>query len=1182
MTELPTPASDSAATMASAAARAIARQQLATALTGNDQRWRRICQQAVADGAHATLALLAAGSTEAAALASTRNMPQHSGAAVLVRRTVEEERLWLQPELLDGETAPHPESASDSTDEAAAPIAADLAAGLATAALAKGITGAWPVEHACAEFLRHADGSGLHSVGSQLISARDLEGVEDPRLLDVVLHLIRRTDSPARGYAIVAALDLAGLIPRKLRTTYVSVLFALRDADGHRGEAGTLKLIQLQHGPSGLHPDPARMSFLQADSKVTESLTAAWLTSSLAATDACVLWSVERDRRGPANAIHGGSMAAAIAVALDDLAPRWQRFRQLRPRRLDHKCAITAGLSGETLTGVTGYKEKFEAAQERGLRVVVAESELESARPQAPPGLIPLGASTLREAVRRTRTKLNLRLYTVVTVTMLLVAIGGGAFTMVQRAQHQSEIVSLAASLATRSSELSNSDSRMSALMALAADRLHPTEASRTAMLNAVQNNQSVRATGVAESNGPVSSLAASGEVLLTAGRSNVVKAWRIPRMEPVGELHVDESVRGVVAGARDSFAIVDRSKMRIYQGALGRLPVEVKALELPDASALFKKRIFGPFFDDRTGAYAVIDEDFDGVYWAPGMARAASFALRGEAGDGAAKIVASSDFGALHQWLFNTGDDRNIQSLLLGTDQRQIFRLAVHKTPDGTPRFGLDAVVAAADVMAPITSLFYSDDDIQIGTEQGIQRWDVPAALTRAFPYGGISERVDAQLLTGAGVVALTPSGLKLMKLNGITVPLNNISAAAAAHGLVTSIARAGDLNGFLVGRNDGRVLILDPTYRWLGLEDRPRSNLVAFTPQNLLLTTSPADPQRTDSLRVSSVPAPEKNRTDTNLKVYNISGAGDGLPYINDAAGNDRIVVAAGQSRQTGGRLWVWDAQSWKVLVELDFRAETPTANIDMVTNIVLAPTLNVVAGLNPGRGDIGIWSTADWQRVATIPIVHHSGYEDLTAIRMTASTDGTTLLAQVTRANPRRSYQAVIDLRNRRVVRELAIEGDSWLSPDGTKFAVSPNGRDLVLYDIEGRRLSAAIDLKTQINDVSWRPDAGRLALSLSEARQVVFIDTARMLPDGPPWNTTTGTAPYQAAWSPDGTFLAINSGVVSNDKPVPASVQLLRPGSINWPEALCAIAGTDLTDQEWRSIAGAVASRPQLCP
>ncbi|WP_216915972.1 WD40 repeat domain-containing protein [Nocardia noduli] len=449
------------------------------ALTGAQQRWIVLCRRAVVDGGDATAALM--GDTP-----ETRVLAQRSRATW--RRTTAEAFSSLdEGDLLELE--------AEFPDPGDARLPADLSAARATAAIANALTGAMPVDEACAVFLAHTERAGLHSTGTQLMPASAANS-DNESLNALILALLGHGGAPARGYGILVALELAVARPPRRRSTHTRVLFATYSGRG--GEVGTLRLEQLKHGPSGLHPDPARMGFLQADPAFTDSFSAAWSISHLADTDACVLWSVTLERGTPANAIVGSSMAAALAVALDDLAPRHQLLRQLRPRRLDPRCAVTAGLDGDTLTPVTGYGDKLAAAQKHSLRVIVAAAGCDAAIQSAPHDFTDrvLGAHTVGDAIRHTRTRLNYKLWAAVLIVVLgITAVTGTVLKFAELREESARAQARAhASLFASVSQLARDrDPATARQIALAAYRTHDGEDTRSALLDSTSTNAPIQ-----------------------------------------------------------------------------------------------------------------------------------------------------------------------------------------------------------------------------------------------------------------------------------------------------------------------------------------------------------------------------------------------------------------------------------------------------------------------------------------------------------------------------------------------------------------------------------------------------------------------------------------------------------------------------------------------------------------
>ncbi|NNH70437.1 hypothetical protein HLB23_11285 [Nocardia uniformis] len=541
---------------------------LLTALTSAPQLWLATCRDAVAAGPDATRELFG-DRRETRVLArlsrtTWKRPPRRPDGGVDIDALLEEE--------------------SEQPDTPDLPVGADLSAAHATAAMAGALSAAIDVEDGCATLLAHAERAGLHSVGTQLLPAGTSVTSDSEPLRSVVLHLLGQGSQPARGYGILLALELAGRRPPQLRATHIPVLFATYDSNGRGGEAGTLHLRQVKGGPSGLHPDPARMGFLQADEDFIEGLRQAWATSRLADSDAGVLWSVTVDRGAPANQINGGSMAAAVAVALDDLAPRHPRLRHLRPRRLDPACAVTAGLSGTTLTPVTGYADKITAAQHHSLRVIVADDARDVVVSLTPPEYTSQisSAGTLTDAIHHSRTRTNHKLWAAVLAAALVVASATGTATQFfrMRAEHARTTAEAHSQLyAGLSQVLRDRDPAVAQQLALAAYRTHDTADARSALLDTTATNTPVRITSsTAETQGLTSYIdrftqmatAPDGDLLATGEKDATVQLSRLtdtgvrssPRFPtgggPVLGLAISGDQQWLLVAGQDSSALWD------------------------------------------------------------------------------------------------------------------------------------------------------------------------------------------------------------------------------------------------------------------------------------------------------------------------------------------------------------------------------------------------------------------------------------------------------------------------------------------------------------------------------------------------------------------------------------------------------------------------------------------------
>ncbi|WP_338759908.1 WD40 repeat domain-containing protein [Nocardia vulneris] len=364
----------------------------------------------------------------------------------------------------------------------------DYSAALAVAHLTGAIAGTCDPAQGVRTFLDHFAASGLCSVGTPFVAGPRPPG--PATLVQVFAQLWRDAPAQLRGFAILTALEVAGVRPTGRRTTEIPVLLVASDRDSNgneKGEVGRLTLHLLESGPSGMHPDPAWSGFAQPDPEFIRSLHTAWNSSTLTDTDACVVWSVTGEHGGPYARLRGASMSVAIAIALNDLAPRHPRLRALRPHTLDPKTTATADLHADgTLAHVTGYASKLPAANSKGLRIIVPLDDHDEAKGSVPQGFCPqlVPARTLADAIAEARTRPN-PTRRLVALAIAMVAVLVGAWTWVLDANHRTELeVTRSRQLADTARTLREVDPAIAQQLALAALRIADTPQARTELLS--------------------------------------------------------------------------------------------------------------------------------------------------------------------------------------------------------------------------------------------------------------------------------------------------------------------------------------------------------------------------------------------------------------------------------------------------------------------------------------------------------------------------------------------------------------------------------------------------------------------------------------------------------------------------------------------------------------------------
>ncbi|MBF6129668.1 WD40 repeat domain-containing protein [Nocardia brasiliensis] len=418
-------------------------------------------------------------------------------------------RQWRTNPLQDEAETP------DQSESARTPF--DYSAASAVAHLTCAIAGTRDPAQGAKTFLDHFAASGLCSVGTPFAAGPRPHG--PATLVRVFAQLWRDAPAQLRGFAILTALEVAGVRPAERRTTEIPVLLVAsnRDSNGNEtGEVGRLTLHLLESGPSGMHPDPAWSGFAQPDPEFMRSLHTAWNSSTLTDTDSCVIWSVTGEHGGPYARLRGASMTVAIAIALNDLAPRHPRLRALRPHTLDPKTTATADLNTDgTLAHVTGYASKLPAANSKGVRIIVPLDDHDEAKDSVPQGFCPelVPARTLADAIAEARTRPN-PTRRAVALAITMVAVLAGAWIWVLDANHRTELeMTRSRQLADTARTLREVDPAIAQQLALAALRIADTPQARTELLSSSAGDVPYRITGA----GTVLTTTPNGDRLVAA-----------------------------------------------------------------------------------------------------------------------------------------------------------------------------------------------------------------------------------------------------------------------------------------------------------------------------------------------------------------------------------------------------------------------------------------------------------------------------------------------------------------------------------------------------------------------------------------------------------------------------------------------------------------------------------------
>lgn len=1107
----------------------------------------------------------------------------------------------------------------DDDDDALTP---EMATARVLVDLAQILVGTETADQQIIAALEHFDACGIRGAGTQVLAGHSTVGSD--RLPTLVRRLLSAVDHPSRGFLILLLLELAGRRPPAQRSTRVPVLFRTSDHTGSRGQTGHLTLTVLDDGPSGVHPDPAVMSFFQAGRSTATGIEAAWAASVFAEVDACIVWSVTDAKNNPFNKIEGDSMSAAFAVAMDDVAPRsrWDQLRRLR--RLDRDCAVTAGLTGTTLTEVEGYDVKTRVAQANSLRVVVAEAGLKRATAEAPTGFVLQisGAATIDDAIAETRSVVNKAVVglAVGLVAVIVFAIIGGSWGY--SIWRDSEDRGLSDRLAGLATGQSNSDSRIAALLALTADDIHSSPTTTSAIRTVIENNESVAAAAVAGDAAIDHVGAFAGTALSAQSGSSVVRGWSLPGLQSLGDgLDLGGPIRGMGgAGYSGSgvIAILAGTNLKLFQGGTGKMPTEVASYPTPFTDS--NRNIFGPFVDRDSNAVIVIDQDYEGLFWAPGMSAPDTFDLSDDTGR--ADLVAVSEFDRFEGGVSSRQSlDTSGNTVLLGSEDKTIYKLEIDSVGDEVARrsttsqstasqriYLATSVIEAGSVLAPIHSLALSPAGaVLVGSDQGLQQFFRKDDITdpEANVNGLVNNRVTAITSLGSysdELAYTTASGLGYID-DGRLAQLTNTSETAAFNRAVRSITSGGD-GTVLTGRADGTLVLHDPSNTLTRLRDRWGATDVEFTAGGELVQ---AGVQGTGSNTFSGVAVSEVSaETEAQVRQRVLAGEDEPAAPIEttykpresniaarsvDATAN--YAVATGRNSSTRqAQVWLWDRSKTDASPKvLDFDGPAPSSGtVDYGWAVAISPDEKYIYAYNAGRGQIQSWSidgTEQW--VTTLPVAVDA--RDAQGAGVTFDEFRTRALIDYWMVGGTRGH-ALIDLRDgtRTDITSLSGYEDAYLSPGGDRIAATRENA-LAVYDLDTSTDLVATQAAAQQNiggivgKIAWSGDQQRLAVDIFGSGQLAFFAAGSLEENAPRWRMGGFDANdyiTDLAWSGDSQYLAINVGTQErNEWFQTKSVRVMLTESINYTDALCKVAGHDWTADEWQQTVGNERQR-SVCP
>lgn len=988
-------------------------------------------------------------------------------------------------------------------------------------------------------------------------------GVADP-----LLESLRGSGAPAAGFAELLVRLLAGRFPEPVGSpAQVSVLLRAYNSSTGTGLGALLRLERLHEGPPGLHADPRIMTFIECDQDFADALKEAWRTSRLAETGACVVWALY-DGEETLDRVKGGSLGAALAVGLDDLAPRTRMGRVLRGHTLNPACAVTGSVRGQQILPVQGYEGKLQAAADRHWRVVVPEAsrkEINEIRFRLSEGPDVVFARTVPQAIRAVRSRVNRELMmTVLVVVLVLAGVGGGAAavnTVRQRQIRAQELRTSAAELATQAHEELDSDPRLAALMALAGYKMDPSMNSVRALQEVSEGYPAV--VGTVDAHGAqVTRVTNVGDFTISGDAHGTVSLWS--RELRLGSLELGGEVRDLT-GSLDgtlAVAVVDNEMVFIGVSDEGELTEHRRApfsgdspniAIAPDGSQV---RVVG-----QTGAM----ELYNPYGYPAGRTDPPDLADKSGAEQ---KVTASAIYMGGHIPNETCSED----CLLLGTDKGRVYLYNV--------RAGSARLVVSG--RGSVTALACDDTVITVGTDGGVQVWDQETGAATELALPGSDSVVHDVVMTWRGQIAVLIGGA----LTATTVLYYDIGQRGPATQTIagTAIGALDNAYGVVVGTSDGRLVTLDREEDRTAAVRTPATTALASTPDGEFVQAF------YKGLRVLSLDdgAPGGYAVAQELEL-----PGDWAQNhweVTDIDVNDGLIAASGlitmedqDGEKSAGALVLWDRGSGEVVsAYMDGSPDRggPWGR-DMKRVRFLGDT-GLVAVFESLLGQLAVYDTG---RQGGLLSERHLG-NDIGGLEYSEANSMLYALTWSDRGTGASDHEHTI----------VAIDAVSgltrWTLPVGqaSRISVDPATGDLAVLDGSAVTIYSGQDhsvlrrgeLLRPAEDIVWSPDGSRIA-AIEGGGRIDVVDAESFTQAVPTILAGNGLDLTDIAWGPDSQSLAASTvagsatRISSNDY-----TYIVRTDATSWADRMCAIAGSGLSEEEWKEYVGGVLPYEDLCP
>jgi len=802
-----------------------------------------------------------------------------------------------------------------------------------------------------------------------------------------------------------------------------------------------------------------------------------------------------------------------------------------------------------------------------------------AANPDRYPALTTTERDFLQASERANSRRIRLQRTALAALLILLVAsvTGAGlAITAARNANYQRKFA-VSDELAAESEQLDATDPVTASQLAAAAWEVMPTEQARVSMLDVLaQKGIATIAADTNPNHQPVDGVAFSpdGSILATAGADGTARLWDVATGRPIGTPIAavsDPSNNSVdaVAFSPDGRILATAGSdgtARLWDVATGR-PIGTPFTAPPPTSKAVSNSINGLAFSPHGNILAAAVGD--------GIVQLWDVAMHRQIGT---PIIAVSDPGSDSVDAVAFSPDGRILATAGSDGKARLWDVAMHRQI-GTP------IIAVSDPGSDsVSGVAFSPDGrilATAGSDGTARLWDVATHQqigSSIIPVGVSGDQGSDQGATGVNAVAFSPDGNVLATAeNDGTARLwdvatrQQIGTPIAAdtdpfNTPATAVAFSRDGSMLATARSDGTARLWNMDfYGQIGAPIaavRPASSPgppsgvydAAFSPDGTILATAGSDGRA----RLWDVATHRQIGTPIIAVSNPSSDSVSGVAFSPDG----RILATAGSN----GKARLWDVATHRQI-------GTPITAGGGVDAVAFSPDGTILATAG-SDGRARLWDVATQRQIGT-PITAVSNPSNTSVSAVAFSPDGT-ILATADSDGIARLWDVAT---HRQIGTPITAESNSTyggvtvvaFSPDGTILATAGSDGTARLWNMAThQQIGAPITAFSlfnnltgeAVNGVAFSPDGSILATAGSDGTARLW-DVATHQQIGPDITPAGSLSQILGvAFSPDGSILA-TAGADGTERlwDVGFPRNLLR--------AVCSIAGTSLTPEQWRS-------------